>query len=65
LTQTAKKRGSLSVLGQYESIVGDIQNNAGMQNFWSNYQKEFDYAKEVSFDDCCEIVLKIMSAIKI
>ncbi len=40
LEETAKKRGSLSVLGRYESIVANIRNNSGMKNFWSNYQKE-------------------------
>lgn len=60
---TAKKRGSLLVLGQYESIIADIQNNYNMQNFWSNYQKEFDYAKDISFDEACGVIVKIMRAL--
>jgi predicted nucleotidyltransferase component of viral defense system len=60
LEETAKKRGSLSVLGQYESIVVSIRNSSEMQNFWSNYQKEFDYAKDISFEETCDMVLKIM-----
>ena len=64
LAETAKKRGSLSVLGQYESIIDDIRNNSRMQNFWSNYQKEFDYAKDINFDETCDMVLKIMDLLK-
>lgn len=60
LAETAKKRGSLSILGQYESIVESIRKDSGMQTFWTNYQKEFDYAKDVSFDDTCDMVLRIM-----
>ncbi len=63
LEGTAKKRGSLSILGQYESIINDVRNNSGMQNFWLNYKKEFDYAKDVSFDETCDMVLKIMNVL--
>ena len=64
LDETAKKRGSLSALGQYESIMGDIRKNPGMQSFWVNYQKEFDYAMDVSFEEACDVVLKIMNLLK-
>lgn len=60
LTETAKKRGSLSVLGQYESIIDSIRMDSGMHIFWKNYQKEFNYAKDVSFDETCNTILKIM-----
>jgi hypothetical protein len=64
LNETTKKRGSISVLEQYESIIFSIRNNSVMQKFWSNYQKEFDYAKDISFDETCDMVLKIMTFIK-
>lgn len=65
LEETTKKRGSLSVLGQYESIVGDIRKNFGMRNFWSNYQKEFDYAKNISFEETCDTVLSIIKTLQL
>lgn len=64
LEETAKKRGSSSVLGQYESIIDDVRNHSGMQNFWLNYQKEFDYAKDISFDETCAMVVEIMNLLK-
>jgi predicted nucleotidyltransferase component of viral defense system len=64
LEETAKKRGSLSVLDQCESIIGDIRNNPRMQSFWTNYQKEFNYAMDVSFGETCDVVLKIMNLLK-
>ncbi len=63
LEETAKKRGSLSVLGRYESIIADIRNNSGMQNFWANYQKGFDYAKDISFEETCDAVFSIINGI--
>jgi len=40
LERTADERGSLSVLGQYQSIVANVRSNPRMHDFWSNYQKE-------------------------
>ena len=64
LAETAKKRGSTSVILRYESIIDNIQKDAGMQSFWANYQKEFDYAKDIPFELTCETVLKIMNWMK-
>jgi predicted nucleotidyltransferase component of viral defense system len=63
LEETAKKRGSLSVLGQHKSILESIRKDSGMQTFWINYQKEFDYAKDVSFDETCDAVISIINVI--
>ncbi len=65
LEETAKKRGSLAVLTQYESILNNIKNSPNMRDFWARYQKEFDYAKDISFDNTCDIVIKIMRDITI
>jgi len=65
LAGTAKKRGSLTILGQYESIIDNIRNSDKMQTFWLNYQKEFDYAKDISFGETCDMILKILMLIKI
>lgn len=47
LEETAKKRGSLSVLPQYSGIIDNIRKDPGMLNFWTNYQRTFDYAKDI------------------
>ncbi len=65
LEETAKKRGSLSVLGRYESIIVDIRNNSGLRNFWANYQKEFDYVKNISFEETCDVVSMLMLSIRL
>lgn len=61
LEETAKKRGSLKILQRYQIIITDIRSNSGMQNFWANYQKEFDYSKHISFDEVCDVALKILN----
>lgn len=62
---TANKRGSMSILSQYESIVNSIKNSPGMRDFWARYQKEFDYAKDIQFEQTCDMVLRIMSDLNI
>jgi hypothetical protein len=34
-----------------------------MQGFWKSYQKDFDYAKDISFGDTCDSVLSVMNKI--
>lgn len=65
LERTATKRGSLSILPEYKSIVTTIRNNPRMHDFWSYYQKDFDYAKDISFEETCEVVLNILNALRL
>jgi len=60
LIETSKKRGSYSIIDNYKSIIENISHSSRMQSFWNNYQKEFDYANDISFDETCNIVIKIM-----
>jgi len=63
LNKTALERGSLSTIGGYREILKGITENPQMQNFWTAYQNEFDYAKDISFGETCETILRVMMAI--
>lgn len=63
LEETAKKRGSVTVLTQYKSIVDSIRNSPNIKDFWLNYQKDFNYASDISFDETCDMVLRIMNSL--
>ena len=63
LDETVRKRGSQSVLAEYRDIVRTIRENPQMRGFWEKYQKDFDYAKDISFDDTCNSVLLIMGLV--
>ena len=63
LEETARKRGSLHILPQYKNIIDSIQSNPTMRSFWARYQKEFDYAYDITFDDTCNVILEIMCTI--
>ena len=63
LDETVYKRGSRTVMGQYGDIIESIQSNQQLRGFWERYQKDFDYAKDISFDDTCNSILLIMNNI--
>jgi predicted nucleotidyltransferase component of viral defense system len=60
---TTEKRGSQYVLRQYRDIVERIRHNPQMLGFWERYQKEFNYVKDITFDDACGSILLIMDKI--
>lgn len=64
LERTVDKRGSRRVLEMYPDIIERIRESNQLRNFWKKYQHDFDYAKEISFDDTCDTILSIMTSIK-
>ena len=60
IQKTTEKRGSTHILRAYEEIIFEIRNNKQLQKFWNNYQKKFNYAKEISFDDICDNTLNLL-----
>lgn len=60
---TAEKRGSGLVLTNYEAVLEAIQNSEIMQNHWRRYQKDFEYANDISFEDTCISVRNLMEQI--
>jgi len=65
LDETTQKRGSSSVLLQYQEIIESIQSSPQMLRFWNDYRKEFDYAKDIEFGDTCVTILRIMDNVTI
>ena len=60
LDETVNRRGSQKVLEQYKDIVESIRKNQQMRVFWETYQRDFTYAKDITFDEACDSVLLIM-----
>lgn len=62
-SKTAARRGSAYVLAECDRIVGDIVASERLQTFWSRYQTEFEYAREISFAETCKAVKDILAVI--
>lgn len=60
LNATSKKRGSLEILKNYKNIIDVVRNSNVMIKQWKTYQKDFEYAADISFDDICDAVVQMM-----
>ena len=60
LAATFGKRDALGRIKEYHAIMEQVKNSPVMQDQWTKYQREFDYAADISFDDTCDAVLRLM-----
>lgn len=60
LRATSEKRGSTEVLKDYVHIIDVVRNSEVMIRQWKTYQKDFEYASDISHDDICDAVALMM-----
>lgn len=63
LNATTEKRGSKTVVENYRSIMETVRNNEIMHKQWDNYQRDFGYAADITFEDACDTVIQLMDKI--
>ncbi len=64
VSETAQKRNSGMLMPQYQSILEQIVSSPVMQNHWTIYQRDYEYAREVDFSATCETILQLMDSIQ-
>ena len=65
LERTTEKRGSAKILTQYPEIIQEIRDSEILPRQWNKYSREYDYAKDILFDDTCNAIQKIMDELLI
>lgn len=60
---TTEKRGSRHILTDYLEIMKMIRESSELSNHWDKYRREFEYAKEINFEDTCDSIETIMNRI--
>ena len=63
LDATSKKRGSFKILKNYKNIIDVVRNSDIMIKQWKNYQKDFEYAADIGFDEVCDAVVQMMDCV--
>ncbi len=62
IIETSKHRNTYENINNID-IVNDvidlIQTNSSLQNQWTRYQKNYDYAKDISYLSLIESIIKI------
>ncbi len=61
---TTEKRGSSEVVKDYRKIMDTVKGSEVMQRQWKNYQKDFEYAEDIAFEDACDVVVELMDGIE-
>ena len=65
LERTTQKRGSGMILTDYPEIMKEIRESDTLRKLWEKYSREYEYAKDISFDDTCNIIQTIMDAVTV
>ena len=65
LKKTAIKRNSLVYLIDYKEILQEIRSSKELKARWENYRLSYDYAKDISFEDSCNVIQLIMDGIEL
>ena len=65
LERTTQKGGSGMILTDYNEIIKEIRESSRLCKLWEKYRREYQYAKDISFDDTCSTIQIIMEAISL
>ena len=63
LENTAEKRKSKEIIYNWEEQVRGIEISDYQKKLWIRYQRQFKYAKDISFDNSVQIIKEIMKQI--
>lgn len=59
IVATSEKRNTLQIIKNCKHIIKIIRDSNVMNQRWKSYQKDFDYAKDIKFEEVCNAVLEI------
>lgn len=60
---TVRKRGTKHIMENHSEIIESVINSSVMNDQWKRYQKEFEYAKGILFEDTCGAVIELIKLI--
>jgi len=63
-TNTNKKRGSFAVMSDMDNILNDVECSPSMVALWKNYQRKFEYASDIGWDEVMQAVRNLCYEIK-
>ena len=63
IENTSEKRNSKTLIRNWKEQVRGIETSDYQKNLWSRYQRQFKYAKDISFEESVQIINEIMKQI--
>lgn len=64
IINTAKNRETLDYIDNSDKYLELITNDTRLRSLWNNYQNNYEYAKNISFDDTINAIKKIIEILK-
>lgn len=61
LIATAEHRGSWNRIKEFEPILSQIETSRILKDLWEKYRREFNYAKDISFEDIVSAIRGLLS----
>ena len=61
---TCEKRESLFLIGNESEIVSNIEKHSELSDLWTQYQKRFSYASEISYQETINSIKKLLALIE-
>ena len=61
LEKTIEHRGTRNQINAYMDTLTIIENSEDLRRMWNNYQKQFAYAKDISFERVCSVIENLLS----
>ena len=61
---TSEKRGSSAVVANMDTILDETENSPEMASLWKNYQRKFEYASDIGWNEVMQAVKKMCGDIK-
>ena len=62
---TAKNRNSIEIVKNYKEIISIIRGSDTMQIYWKAYQKDFEYAVDIEFNETLKSLEEILELIQV
>lgn len=63
LNKTIEHRGTRNQINDFGSTMEIVSESADLKRMWNNYQSQFPYAKDISFEDVCNTIMELLAKI--
>ena len=63
LEKTIEHRGTRNQINNFGSTMEIVSESADLKRMWNNYQSQFPYAKDISFEEVCNSIMELLAKI--
>ena len=63
LEKTIEHRGTGNQINDFTSTMEVVSESEDLRRMWNNYQSQFSYAKDISFEDSCNSIMNLLAKI--